>query len=117
MQGMHLTVLSSQCVLLEPGVSLDPANPEQYAADIIEFLQKNRIQGLIYDLKELALIDKTYYQWLKYLFTLCKLNNTQLVAIHMKPSAAYGLSCFMKEPPPFETALNIESARRVFNQV
>ena len=115
MQGMHLTILSRQCVLLEPGTSLDPANPEQYASDIITFLQKNRSKGLIYDLENISLIDKTYYDWLKYLSTLCKLNNTQLVVIHMKPSAAYGLSGFINESPPFETALDIESARISFS--
>lgn len=112
MQGMHLTILSKQCVLLEPEISLDPANPGQYASDIIAFLQKNRTQALIYDLKDIVLIDKTYYAWLKYLSTLCKLNNTRLIAIQMVPSAAYGLSLFMDESPPFQTALCIEAARK-----
>jgi len=114
MQGVHLTVLSRKCVLLEPGMSVDPAKPDQYASEIMECLQKNQTQGLIYDLKNIALIDKTYYEWLKYLNTLCKLNNTRLVVIHMKPSAAYGLSRFINELPPFESALNIEAARKTF---
>ena len=116
MQGVHLTLLSRQCVLLEPGVGLDPANPEKYASEIMTCLQKNKSQGLIYDLKDISLIDKTYYEWLKYLHTLCKLNNTQLIVIQIKPSAAYGLSLFLNENPPFETALNIESARKFFSQ-
>ncbi|MCW8929482.1 MAG: hypothetical protein OQL19_04505 [Gammaproteobacteria bacterium] len=114
MQDVHLTILSRQCVLFEPGVSLDPSNPEQYASGVIRFLQKNRTKGLIYDLKSISLIDKTYYEWLKYLNTLCKLNNTELIVIHMKPSAAYGLSRCINESPPFKTALNIEAARQLF---
>ncbi len=116
MQGIHLTILSRQCVLLEPGLSLDPAHPEQYADDIIAFLQKNQSKGLLYDLKNIALIDQTYYEWLKYLTTLCKLNNTQVIVIDMQPSAAFGLSCFINETPPFKTALNIETARQSFSQ-
>jgi anti-anti-sigma regulatory factor len=111
MQGMHLTVLSKQCVLLEPGLSLNPAEPDQYASGVMNYLQKNRTKGLIYDLKNLSIIDKTYYQWLKYLYTLCKLNNTQLVVINMKPTAAYGLSLFIDGFPPFKTALNVQDAR------
>jgi hypothetical protein len=113
MQGMHLTVLSHQCVLLEPGLSLNPAEPEQYAADIITFLQKNQCQRLIYDLKNIVLIDHTYYHWLCYLNNLCKLNNTMMVVINMKPSAAFGLSQFIDAMPEFKTALNVEAARNL----
>lgn len=111
MQGIHLTLLSRQCVLLEPGISLNPAQPDQYAGEIISFLQKNKSKGLIYDLKAINLIDKTYFQWLNYLYTLCRLNNTTLVVINMKPSAAYGLSLFIEKFPDFKTALNVEDAR------
>ncbi len=114
MSGIHLTVLSRKCVLLEPGISLDPAKPEDYALDIITFIQKNHTQGLIYDLKNIPLIDHTYYQWLSYLFTLCKLNNAQFIVVHMQPSAAYGLARIISEPPPFKSALSIESARELF---
>ena len=112
MQGIHLTLLSRQCVLLEPGASLNPAKPEQYADEIISFLQKNRSLGLIYDLKDISLIDKTYFNWLNYLHTLCRLNNTIMVTVNMSPSAAYGLSLFMDEFPDFKTALSVEDARK-----
>ena len=112
MQGIHLTLLSRQCVLLEPGTSLNPAKPEQYADEIISFLQKNRSLGLIYDLKDISLIDKTYFNWLNYLHTLCCLNNTIMVTVNMSPSAAYGLSLFMDEFPDFKTALSVEDARK-----
>ena len=117
MQGMHLTVLSQQCVLLEPGMSLNPAEPEQYATGIIAYLQKHQSKGLIYDLKKIALIDHTYYDWLNYVYTLCKLNNTAMVVINMMPSAAYGLSQFISEFPPFKTALNVEDARIMIAQM
>jgi len=116
MQGIHLTVLSRQCILLEPGLSLDPAHPERYASEVVTFLQKHQGIGLIYDLKNIALIDKTYYDWLNYLYTLCKLNNTLLVAINMQPAAAYGLSLFIDEFPVFKTALNVQNARELIFQ-
>ena len=114
MSGVHLMVLSRKCVLLEPNISLNPARPEDYALDIIHFIQKNHTQGLIYDLKNIALIDQTYYQWLSYLYTLCKINNACFVVVHMQPSAAYGLSRIINEPPPFKSALSIENARELF---
>ncbi len=116
MQGIHLTLLSRQCVLLESGMSLNPAKPDQYADEIICFLQKNRSKGLIYDLKKISLIDKTYFQWLNYLDSLCRLNNTLLIVINMTPSAAYGLSLFIETFPEFKTALDVEDAREVILQ-
>jgi len=50
-EGIHLTPIGDGNVLLEPGEGLDPSNPEALVAPVLEFLQNNQAQRLVYDLK------------------------------------------------------------------
>lgn len=110
-QGMHLTPIGSGIVLLEPGEGLDPSDPDAYLKDVVGYLQRQRASRLIYDLTNVPLIDRIYYDWLKMLSDICQVAGVQLVAVNMAPAAAFALAQLLDAPPPFVCALDVDRAR------
>lgn len=110
-EGMHLTPIGDGNVLLEPGEGLDPSQPETLLAPILEFLQRNEARRLVYDLKNVRLIDTMYYTWLTKLSATCRIANVEMVTVNMQPAAAYALSLALDKSPPFLCALDIHSLR------
>lgn len=106
--GAHLTPIGEGDFLLEPTRGLDIANSDQLIEEILAKVQLGKGQRLYYDLSELALIDPVYYQWLRMLARACQTLNIHMVCIHMQPTAAFGLSQFLQEIPPFVCALDVE---------
>lgn len=106
--GAHLTPIGEGDFLLEPTRGLDIANSDNLIEEILAKVQRGKGQRLYYDLSELALIDPVYYQWLRTLARACQTVNIQMVCIHMQPTAAFGLSQFLQEEPPFFCALDVE---------
>ena len=110
-EGMHLTPIGDGNVLLEPGEGLDPSNPETPLAQVLEFLQRNEARRLVYDLKNVRLIDSVYYTWLVKLSAACRVANVEMVTVNMQPAAAYALSLTLDKSPPFTCVLDIHHLR------
>ena len=110
-EGIHLTPIGDGNVLLEPGEGLDPSDPGALVAPVLEFLQTNEARRLVYDLKNVRLIDEVYYAWLTKLNATCRIANVEMVTVNMQPAAAYALSLTLDKPTPFTCALDIHSLR------
>ncbi len=110
--GIHLTPLGDDSVLLEPGEGLDPTDPDAYLVPLLEFLQKKRARFLIYDLKNVALIDGVYYEWITAMNALCLIAGIRMVVANIRPYAAYALSQLIDGDPPFLCALDVDNARQ-----
>ena len=108
-KGMHLTPIGGGKVLLEPSEGLDPANPDDYLMGLAESLRAFNALQLLYDLKNVPLVDRVYYDWLRSLYSLCRISGVELVAINMQPAAAYALAMAINETPPFVCALDVDS--------
>jgi rsbT antagonist protein RsbS len=106
--GMHLTPLGNGDVLLEPSESLDPGRRDRQIEDLLGYLQGREARRLIYDLKNVSLIDSVYYDWLRALHAICQIAGIHFVVINMRPTAAYALASRLSEDPPFQCALNVQ---------
>lgn len=106
--GAHLTPIGEGDFLLEPTRGLDIANSDQLIEEILTKVQLGKGQRLYYDLSELALIDPVYYEWIRTLARACQTLNIKMICIHMQATAAFGLSQFLQETPPFVCALDVE---------
>jgi anti-anti-sigma regulatory factor len=106
--GMHLTSIGNGDVLLEPSESLDPGQRDGPIEALLGYLQGCGARRLIYDLKNVALIDSVYYDWLKALHAICQIAGIQFVVIAMRPVAAYALAGRLSEDPPFQCALDVQ---------
>lgn len=112
MRGMHLTHIGNGHILLEPGDSLDPANDDAYLEPLMTFLQEKTAARLIYDLKDVPLIDSLYYAWLKKLNKICVIGGVKMIVVNMQPTAAFSLASTLGETPPFTCALDVDQARK-----
>lgn len=110
--GVHLTPIGEGDFLLEPAQGLDIANSDHLIEEILAKVQLGKGQRLYYDLSELGLIDPVYYEWMRMLARACQTVNIKMVCIHMQPTAAFGLSQFLQEIPPFVCALDVEQHTR-----
>lgn len=108
LSGAHLTPIGDGDFLLEPTRSLDIANSEVFIEEILSQIHVGKGRRLYYDLSELAIIDPVYYQWMRTLARACQMVNVKMVCIHMQPTAAFALSQFLQEMPPFLCALDVE---------
>lgn len=115
LQGMRLTPLGGRSVLLEPAEALDPARPDEMVAPLAEALQQMRARQLLYDLKSLAVIDGLYYDWLCRVSAICRISGVEMVAVNIRPAAAYALAVSMEEKPPFRCALDVDRARALLS--
>lgn len=111
MEGLHLTPIGEGNVLLEPGEGLDPAEPDALIAPILELLQRHEAARLVYDLKNVRLVDSIYYAWLTKLNGACRIANVELVTVNMQPAVAYALALALERSPPFRCALDIHHLR------
>jgi len=109
--GMHLTAIGDNNMLLEPSDALDPSSPGDYTAELMGILQQEDAHTLMYDLKQVPMIDQVYYDWLISLNNLCRLANVQLIVVNIRPTAAFSLAMSLKAPPPFKCSLDVDSAR------
>lgn len=110
--GVHLTPIGEGDFLLEPTQGLDIVNSDHLIEEILAKVQLGKGKRLYYDLSELALIDPVYYEWMRMLARACQTVNIKMVCIHMQPTAAFGLSQFLQEIPPFVCALDVEQHTR-----
>ena len=118
--GLHLTSIGHGALLLEPSLSLDIGNCGNFGSDsggaaleeVVRRLQRVTATRLYYDLAELAIIEPLYYNWLNALGRACRAINVRMICIHMQPTAAFALSCYMEQMPAFETALDVEEWNR-----
>ena len=107
--GAHLTPIGDGYFLLEPTRGLDITNSDALIEEILRRVQMSKGVRLYYDLSDLAIIDPVYYQWMSLLARSCQTVNIQMVCIHMQPTAAFALSQFLLEIPPFTCALDVET--------
>jgi rsbT antagonist protein RsbS len=105
--GYHLTLIGGGDFLLDPTRALDVSQGDRLIEEIAARLAQANPSRLYYDLAELPLIDLGYYRWLNQLARACDCLNVRLVCIHMQPTAAFALAHRLKEPPRFETALDV----------
>lgn len=108
---LHVTPIGRDELLLEPGEALDPGAADHYLDFILDRIQRADARCLYYDLQSLPLIDPVYYAWLTRLAKACHVIGVRMVAVHMRPTAAFGLSSFLQGNPPFETALDVNLGR------
>lgn len=111
-QGMHLTAIGACNILLEPGAGLDPSAPDMYLEPLLDYLQQNNGQRLLYDLSDVHIIDAVYYDWLLRLHAICRISGVELVIINIRPPAAFALSLILDTSPPFACALDVNQARQ-----
>lgn len=111
LEAMHLTPIGNATVLLEPSEALDPSNPDAYLVPLLGYLQQQRAARLLYDLRNVCVVDLLYYNWLTAVHELCRIANIKMVTVNMRPAAAYALALRLKEPPPFACALDVNSVR------
>jgi|OpeIllAssembly_1097287.scaffolds.fasta_scaffold60113_2 rsbT antagonist protein RsbS len=107
LQGIHLTPIGAGDLLLEPSESLDPSRDDQLET-LVAALQRHQARRLIYDLKNVRLIDTVYFRWLTGLQAICQIAGVRMIVIHMQPTAAFALSQLIRDRPRFECALDIE---------
>jgi len=112
LRGMHLTAIGDGNMLLEPTDGLDPSSPDEYIAELTEVLQSEGAHTLMYDLKQVPLIDQVYYTWLVYLNNLCRLTNVELIIVNIRTTVAFSLAMSLKQPPPFKCSLDVDRARQ-----
>ena len=112
-QGMHLTPIGDGNVLLEPTDGLDPGEPDTYLVPLTGKLQQMRAQHLLYDLKNVPVVDKLYYAWLVNVAVMCRISGIGMVVVNMRPAAAYALALTLKDNPPFGCALDVNRARNM----
>lgn len=110
-RGMHLTAIGEGAVLLEPTEGLDPGEPDAYLVPLIGSLQQMRAQRLLYDLRNVPVIDSLYYGWLASVAAMCRISGIDMVVVNMRPATAYALALTLKDNPPFGCALDVNSAR------
>lgn len=113
LQGMHLTPIGDGNVLLEPAEALDPGEPDAYLVPLTGTLQQMRARRLLYDLKNVPVIDSLYYAWLENLASMCRISGIDMVLVNMRPATAYALALTMKDNPPFGCALDVNRARNL----
>lgn len=111
-QGMHLTPIGDGNVLLEPGAGLDPGDPAAYLIPVLEVLQANAARRLLYDLKNVLLLDAIYYKWLATLHAACRISGIEMVTVNMQPEAAFALSHLLSGAPPFQCARDVAQVRQ-----
>lgn len=111
LRGMHLTPIGEGNVLLEPTDGFDPGDPDSYLVSLTGSLQRMRARRLLYDLKNVPVIDSLYYAWLANVAAMCRISGIGMVVVNMRPATAYALALTMKDTPPFECALDVNSAR------
>lgn len=104
---LHLTLIGRAEILLEPGQGLDPAAVENYLEPILARVRELRVTCLYYDVQQLAVIDPVYYGWMAHLARACQAMGVRMVAVHVRPSAAFAMSRYLQADPPFATALDV----------
>lgn len=112
-QGMHLTPIGDGNVLLEPTDGLDPGEPDTYLVPLTGTLQQMRARRLLYDLKNVPVVDNLYYTWLVTVAVMCRISGIDMVAVNIRPATAYALALTMKDNPPFGCALDVNRARNM----
>jgi len=113
LQGMHLTPIGDGIILLEPTDGLDPGEPDAYLVPLAGTLQQMRARRLLYDLKNVPVIDTLYYAWLTNLASICRISGIDMVLVNMRPATAYALALTMEDNPPFACALDVNRARNL----
>lgn len=112
-RGMHLTEIGDGVVLLEPTEGLDPSDPDGYLTMLLEFFTARRPRRLIYDLRSVAVIDSVMYDWLKRVSGACAISDVEMVAVNIRPEAAFALARRLDGGPPFRCALDVDRARTI----
>lgn len=97
----HLTPLGRADMLLEPGEGLDPTAVDALTHELSQILGRNHVQRLFYDVKQVAVIDRIYYDWLVRLWQMCQLYQVELIVVQMQPGAAFALGGLLVGTPPF----------------
>ena len=113
LKGMHLTPIGDGNVLLEPTDALDPGEPDAYLVALTGALQQSRARRLLYDLKNVPVVDSLYYAWLTSVAAMCRISGIDMVVVNMRPTTAYALALTMKDNPPFGCALDVDRARNL----
>lgn len=113
LQGMHLTPIGGGNVLLEPADGLDPGEPDAYLVPLTGTLQQMRARRLLYDLKNVPVIDTLYYAWLTSLGSMCRISGIDMVLVSIRPATAYALALTLEDNPPFSCALDVDRARNL----
>lgn len=111
--GIHLTPIGDNNLLLEPMDGLDPTDTDDCMDMIAHFMQKNNTRRLIYDLSAVMMIDQVYYDWLILLHSLCEVSSVEMVVVNIKPAVAFSLAMIIKDAPPFACQLNVDRARNL----
>jgi rsbT antagonist protein RsbS len=106
--GLHLTPIGDGAMLLEPSLALDVGDSGAMLEGVVRHLQRTGATRLYYDLEQLAIIEPLYYNWLNMLARACRTVNVKMICIHMQPTAAFALSCYMEQPPDFGTGMEVE---------
>jgi rsbT antagonist protein RsbS len=109
---LRVTPLGEAQVLLEPGEALDPSQPDEHLAELYTRLRDLGAQRLICDLGSLPVIDPVYYHWLDRLAALCRVGGLEMVAVNLRPAAAYALARQLDDAPAFACERSVERARR-----
>lgn len=104
----HLTRIGPAGLLLEPSEGLNPSAALDYIEDLVQVLLSSESRYLYYDVKDVAIIDTVYYQWLLQLERSCRLLGVRLVVLHMRPETAFALGRSLDGPIPFSCAQGLD---------
>ncbi|NWG86951.1 MAG: hypothetical protein HXY26_05470 [Hydrogenophilaceae bacterium] len=107
--GLHLTRIGQGRFLMEPNEGLDVSQRDEVLIAILTRLQEGQASLVYYDLGNVPLVDEVYYGWLAMLARACSAINVRMICVQMQPTAAFALSSMLQGPPPFETALSVET--------
>lgn len=110
--GLHITHIGDDCVLLEPGEGLNPADPDTYLIPLLAELQRKNTQYLIYDMKNVAIVNPAYLGWLTAMSRLLGISGIQMIVVSMRPHTVFALARNLTGEPPFLCALDVDSARQ-----
>lgn len=109
---LRVTPLGDGCVLVEPGIAFDPSQCEEPLERLLARLGQIRPVALLYDLGSVNVIDSIYYAWLERLERACRISGVRMIAVNIRPHAAYALALRLEAPCRFETARDVDAARK-----
>ncbi len=109
---LRVTALGDGCVLVEPGLAFDPSQCEAPLEQLLAQLERLRPAALLYDLSGVNVIDALYLAWLERLARACRICGVRLIAVNIRPHTAYALALRLEAPCRFETARDVDAARK-----
>ena len=109
---LHISPLGDRALLIEPEEAFDCRQTDDCLERVQHAIEAGCADWVIYDLARVVLLDAAYYEWLRRLCRLCRLQDASLLVVNIPPAVAWSLAQQLEEPPPFRSLRDIDAALR-----